>query len=138
MEETGSRMVGGGFHKQGSSPTSLILGCKTRSPHSLVRILTVDTEALLGSITWIFQMVSTTSSSLKATDLEWLLVQEEWAVCTFQGQGRVRGLQLPRSSCGLNQWPHPLNDLFQQCATDSHLTYQPHVWGNTIILRRKK
>lgn len=59
MEETGSRMVGGSFHKQGNSPpASLILGCKTRSPHSLVRIffffslslvriLAVYTEALM-------------------------------------------------------------------------------------------
>lgn len=127
MGETGSRRVGGVFNKQEKWPAGLLLcaPAKTSTPtgqnlHSFYRGLT-GVQSRVPS-RWP-QNISLSQGSLKQ-----LLVQEEWAACTFQRQGRVKRPQLPRSSSWVNQWLHPLNDLLRQCATQVVSCTSPMCW----------
>ena len=69
-----SILVGGTFNKQGKLHTRLVLeGHKmSRSLYLPTRILKVYIEALISSVTYSVQMVSTTHCSLKAVSLKLL------------------------------------------------------------------
>lgn len=86
-----SRLAGGSFNKQRNSHTRLVLdNCKTNGAlHPLTRTLKVYREALVGSVAYIFQMVSLTHCFLKVMSLK-----------TAPSVGIVGGTYIPRTEEG--------------------------------------
>ena len=107
------RLVGGRFNKQGNlHERFFVLGNPTKKQISAPASQNVKClyRALMGSVTHSVQTIST-PYSLKAASLK-KLQMGRIDMMHVPRTVRDKGLQLPGSSLRVNQWSHPLNDLF--------------------------